>query len=60
MSAGLNLAVVECRLGNWEKAVSILTELRRFSPDDPSLRDFGSRTDKRCALPVSQKKEGQR
>ena len=60
MSAGLNLAVVECRLGNWEKAVWIFTELRRFSPDDPSLHDFGSRADKRCALPISQTKEGRR
>jgi predicted CXXCH cytochrome family protein len=60
MSAGLNLAVVECRLGNWESAVRILTELRQFSPDDPSLRGFGSRIDKRCALPVSQTNDGQR
>jgi predicted Zn-dependent protease len=40
MAAGLNLAFIECRIGDKKKALEILTGLSRFSPDDPMLHKF--------------------
>jgi predicted CXXCH cytochrome family protein len=37
-AAGLNLAFIECRLGQKEKAQGTLALLARFNPDDPALR----------------------
>jgi predicted CXXCH cytochrome family protein len=40
MAAGLNLAYIECRIGDKKKALEILTGLSRFNPDDAMLRKF--------------------
>jgi len=53
MTAGLNLAFIECRLGEKNKATELLRELSRFSPDDPALRSFlasGEYAGERCEL----------
>ncbi|WP_433975352.1 tetratricopeptide repeat protein [Tunturiibacter lichenicola] len=53
MAPGLNLAFIECRLGDKKKALEILMELSRFNPDDPTLRKFlisGSYAGQRCEL----------
>ena len=53
MAAGLNLAFIECRIGNKKKALDILTGLSRFNPDDPTLRKFlvsGAYAGERCDL----------
>jgi predicted CXXCH cytochrome family protein len=39
-AAGLNLAFIECRLGEGEKARGTLAMLARYNPDDPALRAF--------------------
>jgi len=53
LTAGLNLAFIECRVGNKDRARQILMELARFDPDDPELRKFlssGSYAGERCLL----------
>jgi predicted Zn-dependent protease len=53
MAPGLNLAFIECRLGDKKKALEILTKLSRFSPDDPTLHKFlasGTYGGGRCEL----------
>jgi hypothetical protein len=53
MAPGLNLAFIECRLGDKKKALEILTGLSRFTPDDPTLRKFlvsGTYAGERCEL----------
>jgi len=53
MAAGLNLAFIECRIGDKKKALEILTGLSRFNPDDPILRKFlasGTYAGERCQL----------
>ena len=53
MAAGLNLAFIECKIGNKKKALEILTGLSRFNPDDPTLRTFlasGTYGGERCDL----------
>jgi len=40
MAAGLNLAFIECKVGDKKKALEILAGLSRFNPDDPTLRKF--------------------
>jgi tetratricopeptide (TPR) repeat protein len=53
MTAGLNLAYIECRTGDKKKAFEILTGLSRFNPDDPTLRKFltsGTYAGERCDL----------
>jgi hypothetical protein len=37
-AAGLNLAFIDCRLGQPDKARATLSTLARYNPDDPSLR----------------------
>jgi predicted CXXCH cytochrome family protein len=52
-AAGLNLAFIECRIGDKKKASELLTELSRFNPDDPMLRKFlasGTYAGERCEL----------
>jgi hypothetical protein len=49
----LNLAFIECRLGDKKRAVEILRGLSRFSPDDPTLHKFlasGNYAGERCDL----------
>jgi tetratricopeptide (TPR) repeat protein len=53
MAPGLNLAFIECRLGDKKKALEILMGLSRFNPDDPTLRKFstsGTYAGQRCEL----------
>jgi predicted CXXCH cytochrome family protein len=53
MAAGLNLAFIECRIGDKKKALEILTGLSRFNPDDPMLHKFlaeGTYAGERCQL----------
>jgi predicted CXXCH cytochrome family protein len=53
MAPGLNLAFIECRLGDKKKALEILTRLSRFNPDDPTLHKFltsGAYGGGRCEL----------
>jgi hypothetical protein len=53
MAPGLNLAFIECRLGDKKKALEILTRLSRFNPDDPTLHKFlatGTYAGERCEL----------
>jgi predicted CXXCH cytochrome family protein len=53
MAAGLNLAFIECKIGDKKKALEILTGLSRFNPDDPMLRKFlasGTYAGERCEL----------
>jgi Tfp pilus assembly protein PilF len=53
MAPGLNLAFIECRLGDKMRALEILTGLSRFNPDDPTLRKFlasGTYAGQRCEL----------
>jgi thioredoxin-like negative regulator of GroEL len=53
MAAGLNLAFIECRIGDKKKALDILSVLARFNPDDPMLRTFlasGVYAGERCDL----------
>jgi tetratricopeptide (TPR) repeat protein len=40
VAAGLNLAYIECVVGNKESARGVLTNLQRYSPDDPAVRSF--------------------
>jgi tetratricopeptide (TPR) repeat protein len=53
MAAGLNLAFIECKVGDKKKALEILNGLSRFNPDDPTLRKFlasGTYGGERCDL----------
>jgi predicted Zn-dependent protease len=53
MAAGLNLAFIDCRIGDKKKALEILTGLSQFNPDDPTLRNFlasGTYAGERCDL----------
>jgi Flp pilus assembly protein TadD len=53
MAAGLNLAFIDCRIGDKKKAMEILTGLSRFNPDDPTLRNFlasGTYAGEQCEL----------
>ena len=53
MIAGLNLAFIDCRIGDKKKALAILTALSQFNPDDPTLRNFrffGIYAGERCDL----------
>lgn len=53
MAPGLNLAFIECRLGDKKRALEILTGLSRFNPDDPTLHKFltsGTYAGARCEL----------
>jgi len=53
MAAGLNLAFIECRIGDKKKALETLAGLSRFNPDDPMLRKFlvsGTYAGERCEL----------
>jgi tetratricopeptide (TPR) repeat protein len=53
MAAGLNLAFIECRIGDKKKALEILMGLSRFNPDDPMLHKFlaeGTYAGERCEL----------
>jgi Flp pilus assembly protein TadD len=53
MPVGLNLAFIECRIGDKKRALDILTGLSRFNPDDPTLRKFlasGTYAGDRCTL----------
>jgi predicted CXXCH cytochrome family protein len=52
-AAGLNLAFIECRIGDKKRALEILTGLSRINPDDPTLRKFlasGTYAGERCEL----------
>ena len=52
-AAGLNLAFIQCRLGNKEDARATLKTVAAYAPDDPTLRkllDTGAYGDQRCAL----------
>ena len=53
MAAGLNLAFIDCRIGDKKKALEILTGLSKLNPDDPTLRNFwtsGTYAGERCDL----------
>ena len=53
MAAGLNLAFIECKVGDKKKALEILIELRALNPDDPTLHKFlasGTYGGERCDL----------
>jgi hypothetical protein len=53
MAAGLNLAFIECKIGDKKRALEILTGLSRFNPDDPTLHKFfasGTYGGERCDL----------
>jgi tetratricopeptide (TPR) repeat protein len=53
MAAGLNLAYIECKMGDKKKASEILAGLSRFNPDDATLRRFlasGIYAGERCDL----------
>lgn len=53
MAAGLDLAYIECRVGDRKRALDILTGLSRINPDDPAIRIFlsaGTYEGKRCEL----------
>jgi tetratricopeptide (TPR) repeat protein len=53
MAAGLDLAFIECRIGDKKKALDILTGLSRINPDDPAIRAFlttGTYGGERCVL----------
>jgi Flp pilus assembly protein TadD len=53
VAAGLNLAFIDCRLGDKKKALAILAELSQFNSDDPTLRSFlasGTYAGERCEL----------
>ena len=53
MAAGLNLAFIQCKVGDKKRALEILTGLSRFNPDDPKLRKFlasGTYGGERCDL----------
>jgi tetratricopeptide (TPR) repeat protein len=53
MAAGLNLAFIDCRIGDKKKAMEILTGLSQFNPDDPTLRNFlasGTYAGEQCEL----------
>jgi Tetratricopeptide repeat/Cytochrome c554 and c-prime len=53
MAAGLNLAFIDCSIGDKKKALEILTGLSKLNPDDPTLRNFlvfGTYAGKRCDL----------
>ncbi len=52
-AAGLNLAFIECRLGQKEQGLATLDALARVSPDNAALRKFldtGVYGEQRCAL----------
>jgi predicted Zn-dependent protease len=52
-SAELDLAFIQCRIGNKRRALEILTRLSKFNPDDPVLRKFlasGTYAGERCNL----------
>jgi Flp pilus assembly protein TadD len=42
LTAGLDLAFIECKTDNREEALHVLTTLSRLNPDDPVLRKFMS------------------
>jgi predicted CXXCH cytochrome family protein len=53
-AAGLNLAFIECKLGDGEDARELIQRLTMFNPDDPQLREFlltGNYGGQHCALP---------
>jgi tetratricopeptide (TPR) repeat protein len=53
-AAGLNLAFIECKLGDGEDARELIQRLTTFNPDDPQLREFlltGNYGGQHCALP---------
>jgi predicted CXXCH cytochrome family protein len=53
MIAGLNLAFIECSIGDKKRALDILTRLSHFNPDDPTLRKFlasGTYAGEQCDL----------
>ena len=53
VAAGLNLAYIECVVGNKDAARAILSSLLRYSPDDPGVREFlqkGSYAGRKCDL----------
>jgi Tetratricopeptide repeat/Cytochrome c554 and c-prime len=53
MAPSLNLAFIECRIGEKKRALEILTVLSRFNPDDPTLHKFmtsGTYAGGRCEL----------
>jgi hypothetical protein len=53
VSSGLNLAFIECVVGQREAARGVVTEMLRFSPDDPALLMFehrGMYGGRRCSL----------
>jgi Flp pilus assembly protein TadD len=53
VSSGLNLAFIECVVGQKEAARGVVTEMLRFSPDDPALLMFehrGMYGGRRCSL----------
>jgi Flp pilus assembly protein TadD len=53
VAAGLNLALIQCLSGNKAQAGAILSNLRRFNPDDPAVLGFinkGVYAGQRCSL----------
>jgi hypothetical protein len=51
--AGLNLAWIECQIGERAEARQVLERLRRINPDDPQLRMFagsGNYLGRHCEL----------
>jgi cytochrome c-type biogenesis protein CcmH/NrfG len=40
LKAGMNLAVVECAVGERDAAVATLARMLTFAPDDTAARDF--------------------
>jgi predicted Zn-dependent protease len=51
VAAGLNLAFLECAVGQKQQAAERLATVRRFSPDDAMLRRFlstGEYAGQRC------------
>jgi len=52
-AAGLNLAFIECKIGDKKKALEILEGLSQFNPDNPTLSNFlasGIYAGERCEL----------
>jgi cytochrome c-type biogenesis protein CcmH/NrfG len=53
VAAGLNLALIQCLSGNKAQASAILSNLRRFNPDDPAVLGFinkGVYAGQRCSV----------
>jgi predicted CXXCH cytochrome family protein len=58
VAAGLNLAFIECAVGQKQQAAERLATVRRFSPDDPLLRRFlatGEYAGQRCDVSAAGK-----